>query len=200
VRSQKLQCTELPARVQTSSVTLMCMELNKLPCALSQGLISLDDLAFCSTSAKGDFIIRTTPMHCDSPKEALCHAQLRTTTTSTTVSVETTSNTTSVPQKGLPHIVNSAPPADSSDATTNDLQHCPLGLRGQKPQETGIVNSTTYAFQHTTRGQKPRLIKSECDTTHTSAAISTDTNDDSEGTDPQSVQFNERVESLKAKT
>src|SRR5271170_5479396 len=134
-RSQKLRCNELPVRVKTSSTSLMRTELNKLQRALCQGLISLDDLAFRSTSAKGDFIIRNMPVHHDNPTKASRCARLSTTKTSTmTTSAETTSNTTGVPPKGAPHLVSPAEPAGSDKSTS-----CDLGSKGQKPQETNFA-------------------------------------------------------------
>src|SRR5271170_6973124 len=121
-RSQKLWCNELPARVKTSSASLMCTELNKLQRALCQGLISLDDLAFCSTNAKGDFIIQNTPVHRDNPIKASCCARISTTKTgTTTTSAKMMFQMNGTPPKGAPHPVSMAQPAGNNMSTSGNL-------------------------------------------------------------------------------
>src|SRR5271169_2809600 len=105
VRRQKLQHSKSLMRTKTSSATLMRTELNKLQHVLSRGPISLDDLAYRSTSAKGDFIIQPTPMHRDNPTKTSRQARLSTTPASTTTtqapSVKTMLNRSHTLPKGV---------------------------------------------------------------------------------------------------
>ena len=170
-RSKKLQRHKSSMRVHTSDATSMRTELNKLQREFSQGLTSLEELSYRSTTMAGDFNVRHTPMHRDNPRKASRRARFGTITTSTMTaqapSAETMSSDPTMPQNGTQQpleltarghrVKNPATTAGSDDSTKSDATSRPStpSALNSRAEESTVTKIRDFKPSDTLRPRAP---------------------------------------------